>query len=96
MCCLDADWLLLSGQVGGVAVSSAIFQTVLDRELKLRITTPDAPKVCFSLSLTEMSTNGISRLSARSDIRQHLSKAYHPTSRGILVTRTQLACALYL
>lgn len=33
------------GQVGGVAVSSAIFQSILDRELRLRISSPDADDV---------------------------------------------------
>lgn len=33
------------GQVGGVAVSSAIFQSVLDRELHKKIHTPDAEEV---------------------------------------------------
>lgn len=33
------------GQVGGVAISSAIFQSVLDRELHKSIHTPDAEEV---------------------------------------------------
>jgi len=33
------------GQVGGVAVSSAIFQSILDRELRLRIRVPDAEEM---------------------------------------------------
>lgn len=33
------------GQVGGVAVSSAVFQSVLDRELRKSIHTPDAEEV---------------------------------------------------
>ena len=37
------------GQVGGVAVSSAIFQSILDRELRRRITDPNADEVRSSL-----------------------------------------------
>jgi len=33
------------GQVGGVAISSAIFQSHLDSELRKRIHTPDAEEV---------------------------------------------------
>lgn len=33
------------GQVGGVAISAAIFQSILDRELYKRIHTPDAEEV---------------------------------------------------
>ncbi|KII89467.1 hypothetical protein PLICRDRAFT_109347 [Plicaturopsis crispa FD-325 SS-3] len=33
------------GQVGGVAISSAIFQSILDRELHARILTPDADEL---------------------------------------------------
>ena len=33
------------GQVGGVAISSALFQSILARELHARIRTPDAEEV---------------------------------------------------
>ena len=33
------------GQVGGVAISSALFQSILARELHKRIHTPDAEEV---------------------------------------------------
>lgn len=33
------------GQVGGVGIASAIFQSVLDRELRKRIDEPDAAQV---------------------------------------------------
>lgn len=36
---------LLSGQVSGVAISSAMFQSILDSELRKRIHSPDADNV---------------------------------------------------
>jgi hypothetical protein len=36
---------LVTGQVGGVGIASAIFQYYLDKELKARIKIPDADKV---------------------------------------------------
>lgn len=36
------------GQVGGVGLSSAIFQTLLDKELRRRITDPNADEVTLS------------------------------------------------
>ena len=41
--------VILSGQVGGVAISSAIFQSSLEGELRSRIHRPDAEDVRFSL-----------------------------------------------
>jgi hypothetical protein len=37
--------IILSGQVGGVAISSAIFQSNLEGELRSRIHRPDAEDV---------------------------------------------------
>ena len=37
---------ILSGQVSGVAISSAIFQSNLESELRSRIHRPDAEDVC--------------------------------------------------
>ena len=48
-----------SAQVGGVAISSAIFQSVLDRELRERIHGPDA--------------NEVSKISTSNDSSQYLS-----------------------
>jgi len=39
------------GQVGGVAISSALFQSRLDSELRARIHTPDAEEVGWTLSI---------------------------------------------
>ncbi len=50
-----------AGQVGGVAVSSALFQSILDRELRKRIHRPDAEHVrslSFSLVLGSRSASG--------------------------------------
>jgi hypothetical protein len=38
------------GQVGGVAISSAVFQSKLDNELRARIHTPDADEVGSTLN----------------------------------------------
>ena len=40
------------GQVGGVAISSALFQSRLDSELRARIRTPDADEVGSAISGT--------------------------------------------
>ena len=42
---------MFAGQVGGVAVSAALFQTILTKELHKRIHTPDAEEVRFLLRL---------------------------------------------
>ena len=45
------------GQVGGVAISSALFQSILTAELHKRIHTPDAEEVHKSLTfLSAMNT----------------------------------------
>ena len=47
------------GQVGGVtvAVSSAIFQSILDRELRRRITDPNADEVHSSLCVRDVGSH---------------------------------------
>ena len=42
---------ILSGQVGGVAISSAIFQSNLESELRSRIHRPDAEDVRFMMPI---------------------------------------------
>jgi hypothetical protein len=42
---LQTHQFILSGQVGGVAISSAIFQSSLESELRSRIHRPDAEDV---------------------------------------------------
>ena len=42
------------GQVGGVAVSSAIFQSKLDTELRKRIHTPDAEEVFLDIPVFDV------------------------------------------
>ena len=42
---LSSDSIISLGQVGGVAISSAIFQSCLERELRSRIHRPDAEDV---------------------------------------------------
>ncbi len=81
---------VILGQVGGVAVSSAIFQQRLDSELRARITGPDAeearyqlyPRHCSNILFGEYSG------SRRSDIQQGSWGVCPRNCNGLLEMRT--------
>lgn len=75
-----SHWLFdFSGQVAGVAVASAIYQSKLDKELHSRITGPGAEEV-FILAVAQASKLSFpTRSSPRSDIKLSLLLFFPPS-----------------
>ena len=91
------------GQVGGVAISSALFQSILARELHKRVHTPDAEEVrSIRFTLTPGTCNATdTRLlqvdqqdPALFDTRRTAPAA--PPARGARLVRDQPACGVHL
>ncbi|KII86665.1 hypothetical protein PLICRDRAFT_263856 [Plicaturopsis crispa FD-325 SS-3] len=68
------------GQVGGVAVSSAVFQSVLDRELRQRIQAPNADEIIKQI---RHSATFIARLPP--DLQQAAKDSYSVGLRGVFI-----------
>lgn len=66
------------GQVGGVAISSALFQSRLDSELRARIHTPDAEELIMKI---RQSTSFVNSLPP--DLQEHARKSYTVSIKAV-------------